>query len=370
MTPLDVRNVLQTTHTNSSGVQFFVYTQHMKRKTPPGFYFVLFIALLGFVYSTGLTRLPTGVVDVATTAAPSGHNRIGVYMTSYALTKTSVLDAVFAAREAGQIDTLVINIKNMYGEITYDSAVPLAQEIGASTGRLDLPTQLDDLRARGFYLIARQVVFYDPMLTAHLGLEDSWAPSDSALVCNYNLAIADEVASLGFDELQFDYVRYPDGGELETIYDDRFAAITAFLAEAENLLGNRIVLSADVFGRVMWPWNSKKIDPIGQSLEDMAPYLDFISPMVYPSHYVEQVYRDDPYRTIQDALVSGTERVDANYRPFLQAFDRYIPDNMSMETYIDEQVQAAKDHGADGYLFWNPSCEYEPLFQVLEPGLN
>jgi hypothetical protein len=199
---------------------------------------------------------------------------------------------------------------------------------------------------------------------------DSWTPSDNEVVCDYNLAIASEVAGLGFDELQFDYVRYPDGGELEKIYDARFTAITAFLARAEDLLGDRIALSADLFGRVMWPWNSKKIDPIGQSLEDMSPYLDFISPMVYPSHYYEQVYRDDPYRTIQDALVSGTERVDASYRPFLQAFDRYIPENMSMETYIDKQVQAAQDHGADGYLFWNPACEYEPLFRVLEPGLN
>ncbi|MBU1048988.1 putative glycoside hydrolase [Candidatus Bipolaricaulota bacterium] len=342
----------------------------MKRKTPSGYYFVLIVAALGFVYATGLTRLPAGSLASPVATAASGHNRIGVYMTSYALTKASVLDAIFAAREAGQIDTLVINVKNMHGEVTYDSAVPLAHEIGASTGRLDLPTQLDDLRARGFYLIARQVVFYDPLLAAHLGFQESWVPGDNAVVCDYNLAIASEVADLGFDELQFDYVRYPDGGELDDIYDDRFAAITAFLAAATHQLGDRIQLSADLFGRVMWPWNSRRIDPIGQSLEDMAPYLDFVSPMVYPSHYYEQLYRDDPYRTVQDALVSGTNRVDANYRPFLQAFDRYIPAGMTLETYIREQIDAAKDHGADGYLFWHPACEYAPLFNVLEPGLN
>ena len=344
----------------------------MKRKTPPGFYFVLFIALISFVYSTGLTRFPVSSIESSLPAVPTsvGHDRIGVYMTSYALTKTSVLDEVYSARAAGKIDTLVINVKNMYGELTYDSAIPLAQKIGASTGRLDLPAQLDALRDRGFYLIARQVVFFDPMLAKHLDLGEEWTPADNAVVCDYNLAIAAEVAALGFDELQFDYVRYPDGGELETIYDARFEAITTFLADANDLLSDRIVLSADLFGRVMWPWNSKKIDPIGQSLEEMSPYLDFISPMVYPSHYYEQVYRDDPYRTIQDALVSGTERVDANYRPFLQAFDRHIPEGMSLETYIDKQVQAAQDHGADGYLFWNPSCEYKPLFRVLEPGLN
>jgi len=323
----------------------------MKRKTPPGFYFVLFIALLSFVYSAGLTTLPATPFDALGVPIASGHNRIGVYLTAYALTMPSILEAVYAAKDAGQIDTLVINVKNMHGEITYASSVPLATTIGASTGRLDLPSQLDELRSRGFYLIARQVVFFDPLLAAYLGLDDSWVPANDRVARDYNLEIASEVAGLGFDELQFDYIRYPDGGVLESVYEDRFSAIRAFLADAQDRLGDQIPLSADLFGRVMWPWNSQRIDPIGQSLDDMAPYLDFISPMVYPSHYFEQTYRDDPYRTVQDALVSGTTRVDASFRPFLQAFDRHLPDSMSMETYIGEQVRAAQEHGADGYLF-------------------
>ncbi len=338
----------------------------MKRKIPPGYYFVLLVSIFAFVYGAGLTHLPSQPIDVSTVAS-SGHQRIGVYLTSYALTKPSVLEAVYQARDAGQIDTLVINVKNMHGELTYDSAIPLAREIGASTGRLDLPAQLADLRARGFYLIARQVVFFDPMLASHLGFEESWIPGDNAVARDYNLAIASEVATLGFDELQFDYIRYVDGGALEEIYADRFEAVASYLKDAAHLLGERILLSADLFGRVMWPWNSRRVDPIGQSLEDMAPYLDFISPMVYPSHYYEELYRNDPYRTVQDALTSGTQRVDASFRPFLQAFDRYIPDGMSLETYIRRQIDAAKDHGADGYLFWHPACEYEPLFNVLEP---
>jgi len=342
----------------------------MKRKTPPGYYFVLFIALLSFVYSAGLTKLPPAAFYAPSIPIASGHNRIGVYLTAYALTMPTVLEAIHAAKDAGQIDTVVINVKNMHGEVTYTSSVPLADEIGSSTGRLDLPSQLDELRSRGFYLIARQVVFFDPLLAAHLGLDDSWVPADNRVARDYNLEIASEVAALGFDELQFDYIRYPDGGALESVYEDRFTAITTFLAEARDRLGDRIHLSADLFGRVMWPWNSSRIDPIGQSLDDMAPHLDFISPMVYPSHYFEQAYRDNPYRTVQDALTSGTTRVDASFRPFLQAFDRHLPDNMSMETYIDEQVRAAQEHGADGYLFWHPACQYEPLFRVLEPSLK
>jgi len=280
------------------------------------------------------------------------------------------MDAVLAAREAGQIDTLVINVKNMHGEVTYDSAVPLANEIGSSTARLNLVEVLADLRSRGFYLIARQVVFFDPLLAKHLGQDTEWVACDSQIACDYNLAIAAEVAAAGFDELQFDYVRDPDGGALDDVYADRFQAVTAFLAEARRRLDGQIALSADLFGRVMWPWNSRKIDPIGQSLEDMAPYLDYISPMVYPSHYYEQTYRDDPYRTIEDALTSGNARVIASFRPYLQAFDRHLPETMSLENYIGEQVQAAKDHGANGYLFWHPACEYGPLFRVLELSAN
>lgn len=337
----------------------------MKRNIPVGFYFILFIALLSFVSSTGLTMLPAQ--QIAHPTIPSGHARIGVYLSSHALMNPAIMETVYVAKDAGQIDTLVINVKNMHGELTYASSVSLAHEIGAVTSRLDLPTILDELRARGFYLIARQVVFFDPLLAQHLRFQHGWVPAANHIARDYNRQIASEVAGLGFDELQFDYIRYADVGELESIYEYRFTAVTSFLSEANSRLGDRIHLSADLFGRVMWPWNSRKIDPIGQSLEDVAPYLDFISPMVYPSHYVEQTYRDHPYLTVKDALTSGNVRVKANFRPFLQAFDRHLPDGMSLETYISEQIRAAQDHGADGYLFWHPACEYAPLFRVLEP---
>lgn len=367
VTPKNVRNVPLTTHTDSAWLHIITYTQVMNRKTPPGFYFVLVLAILGFVFSSGVTRAPSTPLEISSISIPSGDGRVGVYLTSYALTKASVMDAVIAAREAGLIDTVVVNVKNMHGEVTYDTAVPLAHEIGSATGRINLGEALAELRSYGFYVVARQVLFFDPLLSRHLGLEADWATCDNQVACDYNLAIAAEVAAAGFDELQFDYIRFPDGGALEDVYASRFEAVTAFLAEANRQLGSKITLSADLFGRVMWPWNSRKVDPIGQSLEDMAPYLDFISPMVYPSHYYEESYRDDPYLTIQDALTSGSARVDANFRPYLQAFDRHLPEDMTLETYIAEQVQAAQDHGANGYLFWHPACEYGPLFRVLEP---
>ena len=299
-------------------------------------------------------------------AAANGHARIGVYLTSYALSKRDVVEGIFTARRAGKINAVVLNVKNMHGEVTYDSAVPLARTIGASTGRLDLATLVPALRKEGFYVIARQVLFFDPLLAGHLGEEEDWVPVGNDVAVGYNLEIAEEVTSFGFDELQFDYIRYADVGSLESLYEERYAAVDRFLAEAVDRLGARITLSADVFGRVLWPWNERRIDPIGQSLEEMSGRLDYISPMVYPSHYAEQAYRDDPYQVVLDALRAGRDRVDTAIRPFLQAFDMALPAGMDLETYIREQIRAAEEAGAEGYLFWHPACEYDALYRALD----
>jgi hypothetical protein len=294
-----------------------------------------------------------------------GSGRVGVYLTSHALAIPEVVAGFLAAREDGKLDALVINVKNMHGEVTYGSRVPLAQQVGASTGRIDFELLLPELRRRGFYLIARQVVFFDPMLASHLGLADDWVPADEGAAVAYNLAIAEEVANLGFDEIQFDYVRFADSGDLVPEYGTRYAAIEEFLAEARERLSGRVALSADLFGRVLWPWNERRIDPIGQSLEGISPLLDFVSPMLYPSHYAEQAYRDEPYLVVTEALARAQERVTARFRPFLQAFDLKVPAGMPLETYIEEQIRAATDAGADGYLFWHPACDYTALYEVL-----
>jgi len=98
----------------------------------------------------------------------------------------------------------------------------------------------------------------------------------------------------------------------------------------------------------------------------MSGRLDYISPMVYPSHYAEQAYRDDPYQVVLDALRAGRDRVDTAIRPFLQAFDMALPAGMDLETYIREQIRAAEEAGAEGYLFWHPACEYDALYRALD----
>jgi hypothetical protein len=289
-----------------------------------------------------------------------------VYLTSYVLGKKGVLESFEKAVEEGKLNAVVINVKNMHGEITYNSHIGLATEIGASTNRVDMASLITRLHKQGVYVIARQVLFYDPKLAKYLGYSGAWVDADNKVAIQYNLTVAREVASLGVDEIQFDYARYDDNGDLVAVYDSRYAAINAFLEYAKQLVGGEVRLSVDVFGRVLWNWNKKKIDPIGQSLEEIAPMVDFISPMVYPSHYSEQRYRDDPYGVVKEALLTGKSRITTSLRPFLQAFDRYIPIGMTIEDYIRNQVRAVKEVGTDGYLFWNPSCDYEALYRALE----
>ena len=305
----------------------------------------------------------------STVAVPSSplspHGRIGVYLTSYALTKPGTLAGVLDEAKNGKLNAVVINVKNMHGEVTYSSAVPLARTIGATVGRIDPHALIVRLHNAGIYVIARQVLFYDPKLAAYLGLSGAWVPPDDPQVIAYNLAIAHEVAALGFDEIQFDYLRFPDGEGLGTGYAGRYAAIDEFLDAARKSLAGRITISADLFGRVMWDWNKKLIDPIGQSLEQIAARVDFVSPMLYPSHYHEQYYKDDPYRVVKEALACGKARVNTPIRPFLQAFNRDIPAGMSLEEYIRAEIKAAQEGGADGYLFWNPSSDYTTLYRAL-----
>ena len=319
---------------------------------------LIIVALFGVGSNRGSTA--------ASSAFPlSPHNRVGVYLTSYILAKPGTLTRVLAAAQAGMINAVVINVKNMHGEITYASTVPLAQEIGAVAARIDLRTLIPELHAAGIYVIARQVLFYDPKLAAHIGCTGAWVSPDDPQVVDYNLAIANETANFGVDEIQFDYLRFPDGEGLGTGYGPRYAAIDAFLDRARRLLDGRVLISADLFGRVMWDWNKRLIDPIGQSLEQIGARVDFVSPMLYPSHYHEQYYKDDPYRVVHDALVTGCARVTTPIRPFLQAFVRDIPPGMSLVDYIRAEIKAAREAGADGYLFWNPSSDYTALYRAL-----
>ena len=302
----------------------------------------------------------------ATPDSPGIHGKKGIHLSFYALSRPGFVEAIAEKLRAYGLNAVVICVKDMHGTVGYGSQVPLAREIGAAVAYVDLPELAEFFRSRGIYVIARQVLFYDPILSRYLGYPGGrWIyPSDERAVA-YNLAIAKELESLGFDEIQLDYIRFPDDGEIGRQYPERYAAVNAFLARARETLS--VPISIDLFGRVLWPWNKEKKDPIGQCLEEMAPYVDVISPMLYPSHYVEPELKADPYRTVKLALTHGMARVKVPFRPYLQAFEMDIPPGMTLPEYILAQVRAAEEIGADGYLFWNPRSDYSALWEALGP---
>ena len=189
-------------------------------------------------------------------------------------------------------------------------------------------------------------------------------PSDSKSR-EYILNIALEACLLGFDEIQFDYIRYPDTSYQGLVYDEesnsenRTKNINSFLQNATDLLhDNGCLASADIFGYVL---NAKSDNGIGQYLETIVNTVDFISPMVYPSHYSKGSFgysypNNFPYEIVTAALNDGLLRgvKEKNLRPFLQGFWHSSED-------VRLNIKAAEDKGLD-WIIWNNSSVYQEDF--------
>lgn len=337
----------------------------------PAFVLILSVLLGMLLATTFSVHAPSPPVEAALASAekqssltkPSLHERRGVYLTAYAAANPALLADVLGKSEKFGLNAVVIDVKNNDGDVCYASRVPLARALGAVRPLLDLPELVAELHRRGLYVIARQVVFYDPRLARYLGEPGPWVLPTSAVAVAYNLALAKEVAETGVDEIQFDYIRFPDDGPIGPDYSERCTSLEAFLAQARQALA--LPISVDVYGRVMWPWNAQRIDPIGQHLESLARHVDVISPMLYPSHFVEAELKADPYGTVRRTMFHGKARVSVPLRPYLQAFAMAIPEGLDLPTYILLQIRAAEESGADGYLFWNPRADYSGLWQAL-----
>jgi hypothetical protein len=316
----------------------------------------------------GKKAAPTPPLD-----SSAGFKIRGVYLPAAVAANPKKLQEIVENSHRVGFTALVIDIKDNHGTVAYETKVPLAQQIGARVNILKLDELLPQLKKLGFYVIARQVLFYDPKLAQYLSAlpterePQRWVSPADERVWEYNLAIAEEAASLGFDEIQFDYIRWPDGGAYKPVYAQRYDAIEQFLRRLYKRLGGKIRLSADVFGRTLWPWNLKKIDPIGQHLETFDKFFDVLSPMVYPSHYETEELRSDPYGTVKKALESGLKR-HLKLRPFLQAFEMRVPGHLSYGEYIGAQIRAVRELGLESYLFWNPRGDYTALWSALREG--
>jgi peptidoglycan/xylan/chitin deacetylase (PgdA/CDA1 family) len=338
---------------------------------------------------------PPAVPHTAITRA-TGYIK-SLYITYYGLASATHRMHVQNLLETTELNAIVMDVKGDRGLIPYTSTVQLAVDIGASSRPMinDWAAWMTWFHERKIYTIARIVVFKDePLATAHpewAVLEArtgaiwrdrenlGWTDPMREEVWDYNIALAVEAAQQGFDEIQFDYVRFPTDGAIqqatfarENSQENRVAAITGFLAKAQEALAPYDVkLAVDVFGYTTWRTDDTGI---GQQLEAMAPYLDVLSPMLYPSTFEDGLpgrpeYKAAiafPYEIVNLSTARAVNRVQAinpaiEVRPWIQdfpdySFDRrtYTPDE------IRQQMEGARQAGARGWMLWDPRVKYTP----------
>lgn len=309
-----------------------------------------------------------------------------LYLSFYGIGNQHLRESALDVLEATELNAVVIDAKGDNAKIPYASAVPLAAAVGAQRPRTinDLAALMTTLREKKIYTIARIVVFKDVLLASakpDLAVKTrsgspwrdrenlAWTDPFRKVVWDYNIDIAVEAARYGFDEIQFDYLRFPDAPGLAyaqpSTQASRIAAIGGFLAEARRrLVPYNVFLSADIFGYVCWNLNDTMI---GQRLEDLAPLLDFISPMLYPSSFQFGIpgYRypvAHPYEIVYHSLQRARERTHlppSRFRPWLQAFKDYGFDHRPFEAHeIRSQIRAAEEFGSNGWMLWNPHNVY------------
>lgn len=315
----------------------------------------------------------------------------GIYIPFGLLTQPGRLQELLELVKSTELNAVVIDMKGDRGFLGFQSASPLAQEFGAlRRDVVDIRGFLRECREAGVYTIARMVVFKDNPL-AHSRPEWAAVQADGSIwldreglgwanpflqeVWDYNIALAKEVAELGFDEIQFDYLRFPSDGDVgATVYtqentlETRTRAIRTFMEQMTAALEPYdVFISADVFGLTIWVAPDSDMG-IGQRVKDIGPYLDYLCPMIYPSTFGPgnlgyEVPADHPYDVIYRSVIQAASRLPpyVRVRPWLQAY-RYSLEQQAA------QRQAAEDAGAWGWCLWNAGGKYLPeLFAPAGP---
>lgn len=297
---------------------------------------------------------------------------------------------LFALVSKTELNTIVFDVKSEKGRIAWQSAVPLAKQIGAySALGLDLKQVIEQCRAQGVYCIARLPVFQDTLLATQRPAQAVRYPNGTVFFenggtawlnpfmqenWNYAIALAKEIAALGFDEVQFDYVRFPGiaghfGWGAEYTETTRLATIAGFLARAQaELRPSGVFVSADVFGLTTATDDDQHT---GQRLREMGPYVDYLCPMVYPDTWVEASslltrglqIKDCteatkcPYDVVLNSYKRATEKTPTKVRLWIQA---YAGRGNFGVTQYRLQKQAAQDARSWGWMFWSATGTYDP----------
>jgi hypothetical protein len=291
-------------------------------------------------------------------------------------------------------NAIVVGVKDASGYLSLPVDHELPRQVGAFDRQRmpDLAAMVRDWKSRGLYTIALVVLFKDGLLADSLphhalrSLESksvirdqygiAWVDPASQAVQEYNRAAIEAAAEAGFDEIQLDFVRYPaEAASREGLTPAesrrRLAVVSAFVAETADLLAPyNVYLGAAVFGSVCW---MQDVPMIGQDLERFAASVDYVSPMLYPSYFGPNdeppAPMRNPYQVVSHSLSAATKRLEGNskvLRPWLQNFPHERKSQVPLRAeQIREQVKAAQDSQASGWMLWDGGNQYRNTLEAL-----
>ena len=322
----------------------------------------------------------------------------GLYVNRFAAQGRKKMQRLIAIADSTEINAFVIDVKDEFG-LNYNSTDPMLQKnAGTQTKVSNLKALLDTLNAHGILPIARIVVFKDSVAARmnpsyvirkadgspwrdHKGL--TWVNPYANSIWEYNFRIAEESVRMGFGEVQFDYIRFPEPYKSlpaqvfpESNGRNKTDALAEFLVAAKKRIDKLGVrTTADIFGLVSTVGGALEI---GQRWEPMVKSVDVVLPMVYPSHYPRGSFgiprpNADPYSVIHTAISRGRVRTEAlglkgeSVRPWLQAFTLGPPKYGPGE--IEAQKKAVYDSGYESWVLWHPGSSYDIFVPALEKTL-
>lgn len=324
----------------------------------------------------------------------------GIYMTSWTASNPKLRDGLVKLIEDTELNTLVIDIKDYSGKIVFPIQNEDLKSYGSEEIRIsDLRDFVESLHKKNIYVIGRIAVFQDAYFVKHrpdLAVKNkagttvwkdrkgiSWIDVGAEEYWRYIVLLAKESRKIGFDEINFDYIRFPSDGNMQDI-SYPYSSTTPKTRVLENffqylkteLSQTGLTTSADLFGMVT---TAKDDMGIGQFLETALPYFDYISPMVYPSHYPPTFQgfanpEAHPYEVVHYAMQSGVQRANElasttfalasttpiidyknKLRPWLQDFGlkmKYGPEE------VKAQIKATNDVGLTSWILWSASNKY------------
>lgn len=318
----------------------------------------------------------------------------GIYLTLYSASNDR-LDKLIEMTKRTKINTFVIDVKDDNGHMLFPTkaAEKYSPNANKNAPIKDISALMKKLKDNNIYAIARIVSFKDPTYTRHhpdraIIYKDSgkpftnsdgliWASAYDRTLWEYNLEVSKEAAAAGFNEIQFDYVRFPasNGGRLDKSLDYRNTngeskpqAIQEYLKYArEQLAPLNVYISADIYGLV----GSVADDmSLGQYWEAVSNVVDYVCPMMYPSHYANQTYGLSvpdayPYETIYHSAKDSAARnknieTPAVIRPWIQDFTApWVTGHIKYtDKQVADQIRALEENGIKEYLLWNAGNRY------------